>query len=173
MASWNPLTYEVMDRIAQLSLHFSAIETANILQLSESTARKVIAAHNAAKEQELEKLRSLQCSDNVKTWAAAKFGLDLSEPKEEPQEPPKEEPKDNTAEAFLKLLAALGELHKDLSRLTASVNNLSQDLKAEHEETVKIINANTDCVCSFIKDQKDILNGIKANTRPRRANETV
>lgn len=173
MASWNPLTYEIMDRIAQLSLHFSAIETANILQLSESTARKVIAAHNAAKEQEIEKLRSLQCSDNVKTWAAAKFGLDLSESKEEPQEPQKEEPKDNTAEAFLKLLAALGELHKDLSRLTASVVNLSQDLKAQNQKMVDVVNANADTIFREIKDQRDTLNGIKANTRPRRANETV
>lgn len=169
MASWNPLTTEVMDRIAQLSLHFSAIETAQILQLSESTARKVIAAHTAAKEQEIDKLRSMPISDNVRAWAAGKFGIDLSQPEPPKVEPPKEEPKDNTAEAFVKLLAALGELHKDISRATASVNNLTLELKAQHEKMVDVVNANADTIFREIKDHKDILNGIKANTRPRRA----
>lgn len=168
MASWNPLTPEVMDRIAQLSLHFSAIETAQILQLSESTSRKVIAAYTAAKEQEVDKLRQMPISDNVRAWAAGKFSIDLTQP-EPPKEPPKEEPKDNTAEAFLKILTALGELRKDLSRLCGAVTNLDNNLKAQHTGMVNVVNANSDTIFREIQSYKDILNGIKANTRPRRA----
>lgn len=174
MANWNTLPAEVMERIITLAQHFNSVEIAQILQCSESTARKVTLAYNTAKEKDVNRLREIQVSEPVRLWAAEKFSIDLSEPPQEPpKEEPKEEPKDNTAEAFLKLLTALGEIRKDLSRLCGALTNLDNDFKAQHTAMVDVVNANADMIHGSLKEQKDILNGIKANTRPRRSCETV
>ena len=166
MASYNTLSADQMERIVMLSTHFSSGEAATILGFSDSTIRKVWLAYETAKSGDIEKMRAIQVSEPVRAWAAAKFNLDLSQ---ENRTPPKEEkPTDNTAEAFMKLMSALGELHKDLSRAIGALTNMESTIKAENEQMRQLVNANTDIVCNFIKDQKDILNGIKANTRPRR-----
>lgn len=169
MRVYNKLPDEEMDRIITLSQHFNSDEISQILQCSSSTARKVILAYNTAKEGDAARLREICVSDPIRTWASAKFALDLCE-----TEPPKDEtPTDNTVEAFVKLLTALGELRNDISRLCGAVTNLDNNLKAHHLDMVNVVNANADMIHAAMKEQKDTLNGIKANTRPRRSCETV
>ena len=49
------------------------------------------------------------------------------------------------------------------------MTNLDNNLKAQHTGMVNVVNANSDTIFREIQSYKDILNGIKANTRPRRA----
>lgn len=173
MATYNTLSPEQMERIVMLSTHFNSSETATILNLSESSIRKVCLAHETAKAGDIERMRTIQVSEPVRAWAAAKFNLDLTVKQEQPKEEQPEAPRpvDNTAEAFTKVMAALMELHKDLSRVCGAIINLTEEIKGEHAETVKIINLNSDNLYGLVKEQKDVLNGIKMNTRRKGNND--
>ena len=58
-----------------------------------------------------------------------------------------------------------------LNAIGSRVGNLAAAEAEQAKQALDSLNANTDIVCGYIKEHKDILNGIKANTRPRRKEE--
>lgn len=175
MAASNQATPEILDRIVKLAQHFSTQEVAEIVGYGYDTCNRAIQMDKAAASGNLEFIRNSSYPISMKTWACEKYKLTLVE---DPKEEPKVEPKDNTATAIALLIdklssvaANLIETNKLLNAIGSRVGNLATQQGEADKRLLDAINANTDIVCGYIKEHKDVLNGIKVNTRPRRKEE--
>ena len=98
-------------------------------------------------------------SYHLKEWAAETCRLTLEEPPK-PQAPaPVEEDKN--------LLALVDAVN----RLNGNMVNLQHTIEAVGEMLKVCINANADIINNELMSHKDILNGIKMNTRRRGGND--
>lgn len=159
MAKGKELDRAAMDRIAKLAGVFSSEEIAAALDIPDPTIKKVIAVYNTAKSGDVDRLRATTYSNNMKEWAAAACGLTLEKPPK-PQAPaPVEEDKN--------LLALVDAVN----RLNGNMVNLQHTIEAVGEMLKVCINANADIINNELMSHRDILNGIKMNTRRRGGND--
>lgn len=168
MAVKNTCTPEIMERVVKLAQHFSKEEVAEIVGYGYATINRICSLDKAGKSGDLEYFKNSRYPIVMKEYFMEKYSLSFdSEPKEE-------EPKDNTAVAIVSILTRLDKLteiltetNKLLNAVGSRVGNLAAAEAERAKQVLDSLNANTDIVCGYIKEHKDILNGIKVNTRPR------
>lgn len=161
MASGKELDRSLMDRIAKLSAVFGRDEISAALDVPEATVAKVVAVLKIAKSGDIKRLTDSSYSNNIKEWAAETCGLQLIKP------PKQKEAEPAPAQDDKNLLALVDAVN----RLNGNMVNLQHTIETVGEMLKSCINANADIINNELMSHRDILNGIKMNTRRRGGND--
>lgn len=166
-------TYE---RAYLLSKGLKRSEISVALGISSGSLSDILSTANAAENGDIDALAERYKRSKVLTeWAVNRFGVSLKDviaragkPEPKAEEKPDPKPDDNTATAMICVLKKLDEITSALSRICGALTNLQNAEQEQHRMLATVIDNNATIIQQEITRHKDILDGIKCNTRPRK-----
>lgn len=185
--------YALYDKTYLFSKAMTIAEVCAALEISHAFVGDVKASAKAAEKRDIEALAKIhKRSRLIVEWATAKFGIPLGDvlaieekPKPKPtgnrpdtaRTPPGGEQllpiasncsEDNTAQAMVNILSKLDEITSALSRVCGAIINLQNCMVEQQKIITHTIDVNCDIVAQEVIRNKEILDGIKCNTRQRK-----
>ena len=168
--------FEDYDKDLLYSSKFGIKGAAKELGRSFAHINTVVKANRAGKDRDYSRLFEISLASRpIARWACVRNGLDFDRDVlscngvlSSDEEVQTEIMETETTPDQTEILRALADLRSDISRLIGAVINAQNAMLDSHKELVTVINSNSDIIQHEISVHKDILDGIKCNTRQRK-----